>query len=174
MLAQASEENSVGISQMKFVAIKVKKQNYCGKPAIVVQASDVSEKLHQKIIQLQRKELHAKTKQTEFYLATVSHEMRTPLLSVIFLLKQVISILNKAKQTIESNQRPREEMTAFSKELAQAIKYCSLMLSQIILIESFVEDLLDLKQMQAGVFNLTQQPIRIQEVLENICSIFEP
>ena len=41
-------------------------------------------------------------------------------------------------------------------------------------ISNFVDDLLDLKQMQAGVFNLTANPFNTKEAFKDVCSIFEP
>ena len=38
------------------------------------------------------------------------------------------------------------------------------MMSQLIFVESFVDDLLDLKQMQAGVFTFSAQPFDVKEV----------
>ena len=39
-------------------------------------------------------------------------------------------------------------------KVPQANKYCRLMMSQLILLQTFVEDLLDLRQMRDGVFSL--------------------
>ena len=78
--------------------------------------------------------------QTESYTSTVSHEMRTPLFSTIFFLKQIIRYFKMSPFPIE--------------KVPQANKYCRLMMSQLILLQTFVEDLLDLRQMRDGVFSL--------------------
>ena len=57
---------------------------------------------------------------------------------------------------------------------AESLKYCKLMLSQIYLLQSFVEDLLDLRQMRDGAFSLSSAPFDPNETFELICSSFEP
>ena len=69
--------------------------------------------------------------QTESYTSTVSHEMRTPLFSTIFFLQQIMSCFLKSPFPIE--------------KVPQINKYCKLMMSQLILLQTFVEDLLDLR-----------------------------
>ena len=48
------------------------------------------------------------------------------------------------------------------------------MLSQLYFLQSFVEDLLDLRQIKDGVFTLNQEPFDPNETFELICSTFEP
>ena len=48
------------------------------------------------------------------------------------------------------------------------------MKSQLSLMECFVEDLLNLKLIKEGVFQLVQEPFEIQDALNFICSMFEP
>ena len=42
---------------------------------------------------MQRQEQHMKTRQSESYTATLSHEMRTPILNIIFFLNQLKLII---------------------------------------------------------------------------------
>ena len=58
--------------------------------------------------------------------------------------------------------------------MPQVLKYTTLMMSQLVFIQSFVEDLLDLRQMSDGVFSLVAEPFDLIEVLNGICSVFDP
>ena len=53
-------------------------------------------------------------------------------------------------------------------------KNFSLMMSQLMLSTTFVEDLLDMKQLQEGVFRLMKEPFNPTEVIELIQQIFNP
>ena len=66
------------------------------------------------------------------HISIVTHEMRTPLLSAIFFLKQLIQLLTCMQ---------------FEADLAipRAQKYCNLMMSQLVFVSSFADDLLDIK-----------------------------
>jgi len=59
-------------------------------------------------------------------------------------------------------------------KIPQTTKYCKLMMSQLILLQTFVEDLLDLKQMRDGVFSLVSVPFNVEQVIKDICSVFDP
>ena len=78
--------------------------------------------------------------------------MRTPIGSCIFFIKQLevmfkvycsVDILTKKTQFLIKND-----------QVTQAKKYIRLITTQLMLIETFVNDLLDLKQMREGVFSL--------------------
>ena len=146
--------------QSRYFRIKVKQQNYLGKPALAIYLSDYTDKIKDKLNNLIRQELHDKAQTSESFGSTVSHEMRTPLASVIFFVKLVISAF-QMKQLTEQQK-------------AESLKYCKLMLSQIYLLQSFVEDLLDLRQMRDGAFSLSSAPFDPNETFELICSSFEP
>lgn len=42
------------------------------------------------------------------------------------------------------------------------------------MLQSFVDDLLDLSQLKNGVFSLVKQPMDVVNIIDNICSIFRP
>ena len=84
----------------------------------------------------------------------MSHEMRTPLATAIFFLSQLIMIL----------QNPSSQVS----------RYMSLMMSQLTLVQSFVEDLLDMRQFKDGVLTLVKDSFNPNEVLDLVQSIFEP
>ena len=48
------------------------------------------------------------------------------------------------------------------------------MMNQLIFLQSFIEDLLDLRQLRDGVFSLILEPLDVSETLKEICSIFDP
>ena len=86
--------------------------------------------------------------------------MRTPIMTIICLLKLIIDMLSK----IPSGTPYKHEMTRYSK----------LIMSQLEFLQSFVEDLLDLRMLESGKFTLTREPFDIVEIVKNICNIFRP
>ena len=87
-----------------------------------------------------------KSQQTESFTSTLSHEMRTPLASCVFLLGQVI-------QQLEENPR----------SLKPALKYLNLSKSQLSFAMSFVDDLLDLRQLKEGTLTLAKDSFNPNE-----------
>ena len=90
----------------------------------------------------------------------VSHEMRTPLLSIIFFLNNVLKLLSKLKTK--------------SDKLKKAKHFTELVLNQVNFVLSFVEDLLDLQLMRTGKLKLTNEVFDPIEIFSNIFKIFEP
>jgi len=80
--------------------------------------------------------------------------MRTPLATAIFFLSQVILILASPPP--------------------QVSRYLKLMMSQMTFMQSFVEDLLDYRQIKDGVFTLNYAQFDPNEVIELVRNIFEP
>jgi len=83
--------------------------------------------------------------------------MRTPLASLLFFLKHVMAMV------------PEDCSPAYSQEVHKYYKY---MLSQLTLTMTFVDDLLDLKMLGAGVFTLQTNLFDPAEALEMLCAIF--
>ena len=79
--------------------------------------------------------------------------MRTPLASVLFLLREMIKN-NLLKMAPED------------------IKKLVLMERSLVLVQTFVNDLLDLQQIKNGVFKLVDEVFDPNETLELISSIF--
>ena len=48
------------------------------------------------------------------------------------------------------------------------------MMGQLTLMQSFVEDLLNLRLLKEGTFTLANEPFNPKEVFDMICSIFTP
>jgi len=86
--------------------------------------------------------------------------MRTPIGSMMFFIEQIVTYL-------ESVPNP-------SREILEALKYCKLIMSLLTFLMSFVDDLIDLRQIHDGGFLLEQKPFLVQKVLEIIQDIFEP
>ena len=91
--------------------------------------------------------------QAESYTATISHEMRTPLGSVLFFLHMIISLL-----------MDRYRDTAFF----DIEKYLSMIEGQLTLMQTFVSDLIDIKTLQEGVFTLQNEPFNVVDTLSGI------
>ena len=70
--------------KFKFLNIKIKRQTYEGKNAIVILIRDVSKKINQKLLNIKDREEKVERRQAENFSSTVSHEMRTPLGSILY------------------------------------------------------------------------------------------
>ena len=58
--------------------------------------------------------------------------------------------------------------------IPKSSNYCDLIMSQLHFMESFVEDLLDLRQLKEGMFTLVNKAFDVVSVLKNISMIFTP
>ena len=129
----------------QYLSIKIKKQIYLGRPSTAIYIRDITKKIIDTIEQIVHQEEKVKSQQSETFTATVSHEIRTPLNSTIFFLKQVITMLDAYENL------PKDFVF-------DAHRLCSFMMSQLTFTMTFVEDLLDLKQIQEGIFLLQTAP----------------
>ena len=57
-------------------------------------------------------------------------------------------------------------------EISNAIIYCTIVTTQTELLQTFVEDLLDLRQLRDGVFKLANAPFNVIKVINDVCNIF--
>ena len=88
---------------------------------------DSSKKLRTNIVEKQSSEKTHIARQTESFTSTVSHEMRTPIGTAIFFVTRALSML------------------PFAQIDPQIVKFLKLVISQLTFMQSFVEDLLDLR-----------------------------
>ena len=139
----------------KFVKIRVKRQFYNGRRAIAIYIRDQTLKIKSRLHHHELEERHRTSQQAESYTSTVSHELKTPVQSVIFFF----------------NQLKRNFPNFEDKELA--LKHFKLIFYQLMLIQSFVDDLLDLRQLKDGVFTLTCNLFDPNQVIEQVCDIFQ-
>ncbi len=89
--------------------------------------------------------------------STVSHEMRTPIDSIIYF----VSLLNtmvSGRSTVGLNH-------------TDAAKYCTLIMSQLTIMKAFVNDLLDQRQLREGVFSLDMSPFNPMREIENVVDL---
>ena len=136
-LIDAHSNNCTFFEDKHFLSIKVKKQRYLGEQAIVIFLSDITTKMQQKIGAMQRKESMQVERQTESFTATVSHEMRTPIATSIFFIAMIVKFV-----------------TEVPKINSQVFHYLNLVESQLNFLLTFVDDLLDLRQLRFGAFSL--------------------
>ena len=88
--------------------------------------------------------------------------MRTPLASILFFLTFILKFVQKLELAEPNTQKQ------------QALKYLNLVQSQVQLMQSYVSDLLDLRQFKDGVFTLASETFNPAEVFTLICNIFNP
>ena len=98
------------------------------------------------------------TQQAESYTANISHEMRNPLDSSVFFIQTIVQTLKK-----------RYKDTAWE----ELQKYLTMTEGQLKLMQTYVNDLIDTKTLQNGVFTLNCEPFNLQETLKDICSVFK-
>ena len=102
----------------KFMSIKVRQQEYMAVPTIAVYMSDKTNEVKENLMRVKHREQQLRSKTSESYTATISHEMRTPLETILFFLAYVINTL----KTLETRQKA---------QLAQILTYCELIKSQL-------------------------------------------
>ena len=74
----------------RYMTMRFKKQAYVGKSAIALYVTDHTKIMRRKLARMRLQEEEQLEQQTENFSSTVSHEMRTPILSIIFFVKQLI------------------------------------------------------------------------------------
>lgn len=121
--------------------MQVKKQIYLGKKTLAIYLNSSTKKIRERILRMKEQEQFMNETQTQNFSSTLSHEMRTPLYTIIFFLEQIIQLFGK--------------LNVFGKEAEQIKLYCSLITNQLNFVLSFVEDLLDLQQMKNGVLQIS-------------------
>ena len=144
--------------QNNFLTVKVKKLNYTGKPAIAVYINNVSKDLNGRVDHLKRLEEKQNVQTKESYKSTIGHELRTPLLSNLFLVQQIIKIVS--------------EKSPSAHNLEQAKKYGDLIVAQINLMETFIDDLLNLQLLKEGKFLLDKNYFSPKDTIEFIYQMF--
>lgn len=63
---------------------------------------EVTKRVQAKMLQVQKQEQYLKQQQAESFTSMISHEMRAPLLSMIYFLEQIMSILIASRPARES------------------------------------------------------------------------
>jgi len=122
-----SQMNAVERLQNKFLAIEVRCQSYKCKAAIAIYINDVTKKINGKVKEMHHREKQQEATQTESFTATMSHEMRTPLGTVLFFIKLIQDLIVQIEGSTEAQ------------------NYLKLIETQILFMQTFVNDLLDLR-----------------------------
>ena len=94
--------------------------------------------------------------------------MRTPLENCLFFITQLQMIfqVTAITDTLTS-------ITLTNDNLFQSKKYLQLIKSQLMLTQTYVNDLLDLKQIKNGVFSLVSSAFNPNETIKMVVNIFE-
>ena len=85
--------------------------------------------------------------------------MRAPLASILFFIAQIRTII---------------AAHAHIDEITKALRYLQISEAQIMLMQTFVNDLLDFRMLKESVFSLLKEPFDPANTLDLICEIFRP
>ena len=113
---KASVDNENLELKNKFISLKVRQIEYMAVPSIAVYMSDKTNEVKESLMRVKHQEQQLRSKTSESYTATISHEMRTPLETILFFLAYVIEALKKMKQ---------------SAQIEKTLSYCELIKSQL-------------------------------------------
>ena len=113
---------------------------------------------------MQTREEQKKMELAIYQTSIVGHELRTPLLSSKLLLQTIIDAITNF--LIKYNKQVSK--------LEKSLKYGQLILSQMNIMESFIEDILNLRQIQTNVFSQNREVFDLHHSFEFIKQMFEP
>ena len=106
--------------------------------------------------------------------SSVSHEFRTPINAFSNALTLLaINTQQRAQALTKLSILDQSMHDNVSKMIELDKKYIKIGQISAKILLNLTEDILDLAKMQAGIFSLTCAPFRLQEVVEDICFIFE-
>lgn len=91
MMSSTSDWNdipTVGLRKNDFLRIKVKQLAFIGKPAIAIFLTEVTTKIKEKLRVKFQDEKDQQEQRSSHFKSTVSHEMKTPLESVLYFINQ--------------------------------------------------------------------------------------
>ncbi|KAL4498413.1 hypothetical protein ABPG72_013219 [Tetrahymena utriculariae] len=139
-----TKENITKVNINQYYDIKLIGCYWDNQDAVMVIMDDISEKI-----------INERLKETDEYkdqmLATVTHDLKTPLNGIIIMIKTLI----------ESSQHSEEEM-----------KVMKMVLQNANLLLSMIQDILDYSQIKRNVLNLAPDRFKIEEVLEEVYELF--
>ncbi|EAS02764.1 ATPase, histidine kinase-, DNA gyrase B (macronuclear) [Tetrahymena thermophila SB210] len=139
-----TKENTTKVNINQYYDIKLIGCYWDNQDAVMVIMDDISEKI-----------INERLKETDEYkdqmLATVTHDLKTPLNGIIIMIKTLI----------ESSQHTEEEM-----------KVMKMVLQNANLLLSMIQDILDYSQIKRNVLNLAPDRFKIEEVLEEVYELF--
>ena len=97
---------------MRFISIRVKPQPYFGKSRVALFINDRTKKVQDKLRSMREQESFLDAQQAEGYTATISHEMHSPLESLVWFVDKIARALLA--------------ITAPNASMIQAQSYCNL------------------------------------------------
>ena len=147
------------------VSVRVNKQEYFGKPAIVVLMADTTKKIHNRLHAKHAQEKEQQAQHAENFKSTVSHEMRTPLESILFFVRQIQAFIEKLLLNAA--------FAAHFIQLEQTQKYLQMVTAQLMLMKTFVDDLLDIHQLKEGLFVLEKAIFNPNETFQFLCTMLQ-
>ena len=153
--------NQSEVTGCSFVRVKVSEQNYFGQQVYVVNISDVSKKFTAKILQKQSDEQYQENQQRENFTSTICHELRTPVHTIIMFMSLIIGSLQQLVEEV-------------GPMLQESIDYCQLSINMLHFINSFVEEMLDFKQLHEGELKLERHVFSPKKVAQFVRDIFLP
>ena len=155
---KAEEQTLDELNRQTFCTIEVKHVTWGRKPALIVLIDDVTDQTQTQFLQTWSQEKEQQQRDAENFKATASHELRTPIKMCIYLLH---NLLTSFKDVLD-----QEKYKSVQKML-------EMILSQMFLMECFVEDLLSYNMIQSGAFNLKPVDFNPLKVLEFIKQTFQ-
>jgi len=114
----------------------VRQKTHKDRGSIVIFVNDVTKKIRDKLLHIAQQETSQTLQQAQSYRATLNHEMRAPINSSQVVLKQIVKDLKGAGDT------------------RSARRQIKLVITQLVFVESFIEDMLSLNLQSEGVFSL--------------------
>ena len=134
-----------------------------GRPSVALYIQDTTKRVEKQLMQMKEYEEKQVLRQAETLTSMVSHELQTPILTIIFFIRQILAILNMMDQ-----QDPQMQL-----QQQQSVQYCEIVLCQLELTNIFVHDLLDLRQIKFGKPVLKLAPFNVVFTIQSICENFK-
>ena len=106
-------------------------------------------------------EQYQEKQQRENFTSTISHELRTPVETIMMFMTLIISSL----QEIAGELEPRVQ---------EVIEYCKLSVNMLHFVNSFIEEMLDIKQLHECELKLERHAFSPKKVTKFIRDIFLP
>lgn len=132
--------------------IRTKKITYLDTPSYAIYFQNMTQHVKQIRLESQIVEEKNRNQSLQSFTSTISHEFRTPLSTSLMFLEQILAdVLNET-----------------------ARRMIMLIMSQLNLLLSLVNDVLDIKMIEQGKFNARTESFSIKSVLNFIVAMFNP
>ena len=140
-------------TEAEYTMIRAKKIRYLERPAVAIYFENMTQHVHQLRTESKLLEEKNKTQSLESYTSTISHEFRTPLgTSLMFL----------------------ERLQADSSLSESSFHIINLIISHMNLLLSLVNDVLDIKMIKQGKYEVKSETFNPVNLLDFIVAMFVP